>query len=56
MGAEVTILQTDTGWKVIARDANDIKVEVEGGDVIVRVHPTPDTETTPLDVKLTPAL
>ena len=52
MGAEVTILQTPEGWRVIARDANDIKVEVEGQDVIVRVHPTPDAEATPLTVKL----
>ena len=41
MSASVQITQTDAGWKVIATDSTDIKVEVDGQDLIVRLSPTP---------------
>jgi hypothetical protein len=40
MSAEVKITQTDAGWKVVATDSTDIKVEVDGQDLIVRLSPT----------------
>ena len=53
MAAEVTILQTENGWKVIGRDATHLNVEVIGDEVIVKVRPTPqDGPSQPLDVKL----
>ena len=45
MSASVQITQTNAGWKVIATDSTDIKVEVEGADLIVRVRPTPDHDS-----------
>ena len=51
MAAEVTIIQTEAGWKVIGRDARHLNVEVIGDEVIVKVRPTPP-EDQPLDVKL----
>ena len=53
MSASVQITQTDAGWKVVATDSTDIKVEVDGQDLIVRLSPTPDDDdSTPLAVKL----
>ena len=53
MSAEVKILQTENGWKVIATDSTDLKVELDGNELIVRVRPTVDTGSQqPLDVKL----
>ena len=52
MSAEVTILQTEAGWKVIGRDATHLNVEVIGDEVIVKVRPTPQEHQQPLDVKL----
>jgi hypothetical protein len=53
MSAAVQIFQTDRGWKVIATDSTDIKVEVDGQDLIVRLSPTPDNDDSkPLAVSL----
>ena len=52
MSAEVTIIQTENGWKVIGRDATHLNVEVIGDEVIVKVRPTPQEHQQPLDVKL----
>ena len=54
MSAEVTIIQTENGWKVIGRDATHLNVEVIGDEVIVKVRPTPQEHQQPLDVKLGP--
>ena len=56
MSAEVTIIQTEAGWKVIGRDATHLNVEVIGDEVIVKVRPTPQEHQghQPLDVKLGP--
>ena len=57
MSAVVTITQTPRGWEVVAQDATDIKVEVEGPDLVLRLGPTPahgdgDSDDTPLAVSL----
>jgi len=52
MAAQIEIIQTQAGWKVIAKDATELKVEVVGDELIVKVRPTPESESQPLDVKL----
>ena len=52
MSAVVTITQTPRGWEVTAQDATKLKVEVVGDEVIVKVRPTPETGSQPLDVAL----
>ncbi len=58
MSASVQITQTDAGWKVVATDSTDIKVEVVGQDLVVRLSPTPpqgdddSDDNTPLAVSL----
>ena len=52
MSAVVTITQTPKGWEVVAADATDIKVKVEGQDLVIRLSPTPEPASQPLDVAL----
>lgn len=52
MTAHVCIDQTDTGWDVDVKEAENVLVRFEDGNIYVSVKPDDDDAATPLAVSL----
>lgn len=52
MSAKIRLEETDTGWRLLVRDAEAVYIETDGSRISINLQPDDDDAPTPLDVQL----